>query len=201
MKVYMLLDRSGSMATLWNEALGSINGYVKGLKGRTKIFVGAFDSVEPLVVLRETTLSKWKDITSEDVMPRGGTPLNDAAGKVLDQMFDEKPKKAILVIMTDGYENASKEYTKDAIKAKIKLAKDKGYETVFLGANFDKIEDFASGYGVDKNRTMNITRSNLIDTMGQFSTATMGYFSADEDGGVKLDASFSAESKARAVKE
>lgn len=201
MKVYMLLDRSGSMATLWTEALGSINGYVAELKGHADVFLAAFDTVNSFEVLRESSSEAWKRITSEEVMPRGGTPLNDAAGKLLDKVFKDDPRKAIVVIMTDGFENASNEYNTQAIKSKINMAKERGYEVVFLGANFDKVENLAHNYGVDAKRVMNISAQNMGSTMRGFATSTQNYAQAESvhAGAAVMDWQFSDENKKAAV--
>lgn len=202
MKVYMLLDRSGSMAGLWSEALGAINGYVKELGDKeTQVFLAAFDTQSPFQVLRETNVANWTNVSSEEVTPRGMTPLNDSTGKLLDKVFKDDPRKAMIVIMTDGYENSSIEYTTYAIKAKISIAKERGYEVVFLGANFKDIENLASEYGVASNRTMNITGQNMGSTMRGFATSTQSYNMASNstEGAATMDAYFSDDTKKAAV--
>lgn len=199
MKVYMLLDRSGSMASLWKEALGSINGYVDEMKRSDTVFLAAFDSVNPFDVIRDVKISKWTPITSDEVTPRGGTPLNDAAGKLLSKLFEDDPRKAVVVIMTDGEENSSQEYTTTAIKSKLDMAKEKGYEVVFLGANFSKVESLAANYGIARNRVMNVTAHNLQNTMRGLAGSTQSY-ATEEVAGATMDAYFTEDNKANAVK-
>ncbi len=175
MRVYLLLDRSGSMSSMWNEALNSIDGYVKKLGNRTKVYMSCFDDVS-YDVLRECNASKWSKVTDKEVRPRGMTPLYDSAGKVLDRMFEDNPKKAVFVVMTDGYENASKEYSQRDIKAKLKLAEEKDWPTIFLGADFAKVSDVASGLGIATSNTMNVTPRNLVSTMACLSAKTETYF-------------------------
>ena len=79
LSVYILLDRSGSMQTLWDEALSSINLYATKLDSTTKVVLAAFDS-ESFDVLRDTTVAKWKDVSRDDAVPRSMTPLYDSAG-------------------------------------------------------------------------------------------------------------------------
>ena len=200
MKVYMLLDRSGSMASLWTEALGSINGYVAELKGDASVFLVAFDTVNPYEVLRESSIEGWRRISSEEIMPRGGTPLNDAAGKLLDKVFRDDPRKAVIVIMTDGEENSSQEYSTAAIKAKINMAKERGYEVVFLGANFDNVEKLAYNYGVASNRVMNTRGVNIYSTMKGLATVSAQYNIADTASAAtqSFDSYFTPENKAKA---
>jgi len=174
MNVYILLDRSGSMASLWDEALGSINGYITKLKPATKVHLAVFDSVSHDVV-RECKAKEWTDVTSEEIQPRGGTPLYDSCGKVMAVAESDNAKKTVLVVMTDGYENASKEHTQASIKAKVKAFEDRKWEVLFLGANFDAVESVSGSVGVMGNKTMNIARGNLASSMDMLSAYTASY--------------------------
>jgi Mg-chelatase subunit ChlD len=178
MNVYLLLDRSGSMSTLWSEAIGSINGYVSKLKKTDKVTVAAFDSVSYDVV-RDVKVKEWTDIKDTEVSPRGGTPLYDACGKLMTQAETEKAKKTVLVVMTDGYENASQEYTQAAIKAKIKAFEDKKWEVIFLGANFDAVEGIATGLGVVGSKSMSYGVGNFARGMDILATSTAAYATYD----------------------
>lgn len=174
MNVYILLDRSGSMATLWDEAIGSINGYVEKLAKKDKVHLAVFDSVSHDVI-REGAVSKWKNVSPTEVEPRGGTPLYDSCGKIMAAAETEDARKTVLVVMTDGYENASKEHTQASIKAKVKQFEDKGWEVIFLGANFDAVESVSGGLGVVGSKTMNISAGNLARGFDTLSAYTMAY--------------------------
>ena len=200
MRAYILLDRSGSMMTLWNEAIGSINAYVKGLSARTKITADLFDtgtygSADWYQRIRETTVNNWKDIGVAEYHPRGSTPLNDAAGRLLTEVLAAKDKKAVVIIMTDGFENASKEFTLAQVKELIKKVKDKGFEVIMLGADFKDVESQASNYGFAMDKTMNVSKENLAGSMRNLSTMTLAYMSG-ASASITLDAS----TKAAAVK-
>src|SRR4051812_39328646 len=86
---FILLDRSGSMAGLWSEALSSINSYVKKLaddKIDTGVTLATFDGEGGLTfdVIRDRIIpSTWKPVSDADATPRGMTPLNDATGKIV----------------------------------------------------------------------------------------------------------------------
>lgn len=200
MRAYILLDRSGSMAGLWNEAIGSINAYVKGLPAKAKVTADLFDTgtygqSDTYVRVRDTTVNNWQDINTTEYSPRGGTPLNDAAGRLLTEVLAAKDKKAVVIIMTDGYENASKEFTLPQVKELIKKVEARGFEVIFLGANFDKAEQQAVGYGVAMDKTMNISKENLKGSMRNLSQMTMAYMSGSS-ASITLDAG----TKAAAVK-
>lgn len=200
MRAYILLDRSGSMATLWHEAIASINTYVKGLPAKAKITADLFDTgtygqSDTYVRVRDTTVNNWQNIEVAEYSPRGGTPLNDAAGRLLTEVLASKDKKAVVIIMTDGFENASKEFTLAQVKELIKKVEARGFEVIFLGANFDKAEQQAVGYGVALDKTMNISKTNLENTMRSVSQMSMSYMTGSS-ASITLDAG----TKAAAVK-
>jgi len=173
MNVYILLDRSGSMQTLWSEAIGSINAYVKKLKKNDKVFLAAFDN--EYEVVRNCKVDEWKDITNEDCEPRGVTALYDSCGKIMTRANEDDARKTVLVVMTDGYENASKEYTQAAIKAKIKAFEEKKWEVIFLGANFDAVESVSGSLGVMASKSMNYGAGNFMRGMDILATSTAAY--------------------------
>lgn len=173
--VYILLDRSGSMTTMWDEALKSINLYVKKLDGPTNVVLATFDS-ESYDVLRDTKVDSWRTVSIADALPRAMTPLYDACGKLLDRMFDDDPESGVLVVMTDGYENSSKEYTKETIESRLASAKtDKGWQVVFLGANFRDITSVSTSLGIAPSQSLNITGGNMGDTMAVLASYTRAY--------------------------
>lgn len=178
MNVYILLDRSGSMSTLWKEAIGSINAYVKKLGKKDKVFLSAFDD-SSYDVLRETTVGKWTDVLETELTPRGMTPLYDSCGKILDKAQSDNAKKTIVVVMTDGFENCSKEFTQQSIKDKIKLFEDKKWEVIFLGANFDSVEAVSGQIGVSTSKTLNYAAGNMMRGMDMLATSSIAYATMD----------------------
>jgi uncharacterized protein with von Willebrand factor type A (vWA) domain len=191
MNVYILLDRSGSMGTLWNEAIGSINAYVAKLKKKDMVYLAAFD--DQYEILRECPAEVWADLTNEDAMPRGTTALYDSCGKIMTQAEEDGAKKTVLVVMTDGFENASKEYTQASIKAKVKEFEDRKWEVIFLGANFDAVDAVSGSLGVVGSKSMNIARGNIYDSMQTLSSYTTAYNAS----GASIN--FTADDKMKAV--
>lgn len=175
--VYILLDRSGSMESQWREALGSINGYVEELPAKTKVMLAVFDS-NGYDVIRSTTAKEWKPVTREDAHPRGGTPLFDSAMRMMQRIVEDRPDRAVFVVMTDGEENHSQKYRQHEVKAMADKLRQKDYEVLFLGANFDKVGDTAAAFGATPNKWMNISTSNLGDTMRGLGTMTASYTTA-----------------------
>jgi Uncharacterized protein containing a von Willebrand factor type A (vWA) domain len=193
--VYLLLDRSGSMANGWEETLGAVNGYIEKLEDDVNVYFAAFDSAGmfgsanlDLQVLRESTAKDYKKVTSNDVTPRGGTPLYDAVGKVADKMIEDDPARAVLVIMTDGEENTSREYNRDAVLGKLKILENKDWPTVYLGSDFKNVVTYAqSTFNISSSNSINTSARNRGATMDLYATKTGCYFNATAGSAASTD--------------
>lgn len=166
---FILLDRSSSMSGRWNEALASINAYVQQLvknKTKDKITVAVFDErggTDFQVIRSGIAVADWKDITNADAQPRGGTPLYDATLRIVDLAKLENAESTVILIMTDGEENAS-EASKEQAVAALDAAKAKGCEVLFLGADFDAVKQ-ARSVGVAVSKSLNMTTGNYSKGM------------------------------------
>ena len=176
LNVYLVLDQSGSMQNQWIEAIGSVNGYVEELRKSdvvgARVSLVSFDSVTPYNVVRDkVAVSDFIPITTTEIYPRGGTPLYDTVGLVLAEANKVNAEKTVIAIMTDGQENGSKEFNVLAIKAAIKQAEAKGWEVLFLGANFD-VKTYADSFGLHASKFINTsdgTRGAVFRGMAQSS--------------------------------
>lgn len=164
---FILLDRSGSMASLWDEALSSINSYVKKLaddKIDTGVTLATFDGDGGRLafdVIRDRIIpSTWRPVSSEDATPRGMTPLSDATGKIVNLAKAGNYEKVAIIIMTDGAENASRELSVQQAKALLDECRAKNWQVIFLGANFDNASQ-ASAYGNSAFATTSVAKGNL----------------------------------------
>ncbi|MEZ6030406.1 MAG: vWA domain-containing protein [Hyphomonadaceae bacterium] len=181
---YILLDRTGSMEPIWSEALSSVNAYASGLNALdggprvdADITLAVFDAQSGLQfdVLREgIDAHDWKTVTADEVSPRGMTPLYDAIGRIVSLAETNKPEKAIIVIMTDGEENSSTEMTKTSAKAALDRVRAKGWEVVFLGAEFSNFDD-AEGVGQTTSRNMAVSKDQLSDSMDRLAQKSKDY--------------------------
>lgn len=200
MKVYLLIDQSGSMARNWTETIGAVNSYIRGLSENQikglRFNVAAFDSDAGLrftELRRDVKPGDWGDITNKDAEPRGMTPLFDAIGKLAGWVSADKPKRATVAIITDGEENASREVKKSDAKAMLDKMREQGFDVVFLGADFDAFGEAAS-VGVAAGQTLNMTAGNYGAAMAELSTRTTAYASSGLSG-----ASWSAAARRRAA--
>jgi len=150
--IAMILDRSGSMSSVRQATIDGFNEFIEGQKngaGDANVTLIQFDTDNPYeVVFEDEPVKKAPKLTAHTYVPRGGTPLHDAIGRTitdlgtkLSKMVEaERPGKVFVVIMTDGLENASHEYSGPKIAEMIKHQRDKyKWEFIFLGANQDAI--------------------------------------------------------------
>jgi hypothetical protein len=184
MQAYILLDRSGSMQSLWVEALSSVNAFAKELANKTDgpsvdshVTLAVFDSQESLqfdTLRRKQPALHWENVTDKDASPRGMTPLLDAMVRIISLAEGDNPDKAVIVVMTDGQENASREVTREGVKAALDRVKAKGWEVVFLGANFDNIAD-ASSVGVGGGKQMAMSVGTMNESMSRLARKSRAY--------------------------
>jgi len=166
-EVVFILDRSGSMSGLEGDTIGGFNSMLKKQReeeGNANVTTVLFDD-EIEMLHKRVNIKEIKNITSEDYYVRGCTALLDAIGNSINFMInvqkkEERAKNVLFIITTDGYENASKEYSYEKIKKMITYEKERyNWQFLFLGANIDAIstaknfgisEEFASNYVSDE---------------------------------------------------
>jgi len=186
MQAYILLDRSGSMQSLWVEALSSVNAFAKELANKkdgpavdSHITLAVFDSQETLqfdTLRRKQAALHWENVTDKEASPRGMTPLLDAMVRLIALAEGDNPDKAVIVVMTDGQENASREVTREGVKAALDRVKAKGWEIVFLGANFDNITD-SDSVGVVRSKQMAMSAGTMNESMSRLARKSRSYAS------------------------
>ena len=144
--VCLVLDRSGSMQAIHDDALGGVNSYITSAKQDRSLYESRFSMItfssESVDTIRKNDIMETvKPISSEEYRCGGWTPLYDAIGRgigVLDEaMKDKVGGKAILVIMTDGQENASREFGHEKISALLKARQEQGWLVTFLGEGLE----------------------------------------------------------------
>ena len=164
-ELVMILDRSGSMAGLESDTIGGYNSMLKKQKetdGEVLVSTVLFDNRRD-VIFDRVPLEKVPQMTEKEYYVRGSTALLDAVGSSIHHIGnvhkyareEDRPEKTIFVITTDGFENASREYTYDRVKEMVEHQKEKyGWEFLFLGANIDAIKT-ASRFGIRADRAAN----------------------------------------------
>jgi hypothetical protein len=142
--VGIVLDRSGSMEDCRTDAIGAVNSYLRQVKDdkdvEASISLTTFDSQSIEVIRDKAPAGSCAELTPSEYQPRASTPLLDAVGHgvaLLDKR-KEAGERCILAVMTDGLENASREYTKETLKALLdRKQKEEGWLVLYLGAGHD----------------------------------------------------------------
>ena len=161
-ELVFILDRSGSMGGLESDTIGGYNSMLSKQKkektGKVSVTTVLFDDQYELLY-NQVPIEKVSPMTEEEYYVRGSTALLDAIGKTVMQVKANQDKKEIkdkvlFVIITDGMENASREYRAEQIKKLIEERKEKdNWEFLFLGANIDAI-GAAKDIGIDSSRAV-----------------------------------------------
>lgn len=150
-----IIDRSGSMGPLTDDTIGGFNTVLEDNKkeeGTADVTLVLFDH-EFLRPVDHIDIQEVAPLDRGSYVPRGMTALLDAVGmSVSDELSrqatlaeDEKPEKTIITIITDGQENASKEWGYDKVRNLLSTVQDeKKWVVSFLGANIDAAKEAAS---------------------------------------------------------
>lgn len=164
-EMVFILDRSGSMHGLEKDTIGGFNSMLakqKKEKGDAFVTTVLFDN-EYKIIHDRLKIKNVPEMTGKDYQVRGSTALVDAIGKTIRHIAnihkygrrEDVPENTIFVIITDGMENASREFTSDEVKQMVEHEKQKyGWEFIFLGANIDAVET-ARHFGIDRDRAVN----------------------------------------------
>jgi uncharacterized protein YegL len=160
-EIIFLIDRSGSMSGLESDTIGGFNGFIEKqckLEGEILLTTVLFDN--EYEVLWQGENPNDVKLTNKEYYVRGSTALLDAVGKTITAVDhrltqtrdEEKPGKVFFVITTDGYENASQEYTHEKIKELIKQKQENClWEFIFMGANLDVAKE-AESIGISEEQ-------------------------------------------------
>jgi uncharacterized protein YegL len=164
-EIAVVIDESGSMEGLTQETITGFNKFLKdqqALPGEATMSVQLFNTGFRNLCLN-TPIKDVKPLSTDTYKAAGYTALLDAVGNLIDSLGkkfaamneDERPNKVVVVILTDGEENSSREYKLDQIKSKISEQQAKyGWTFLFLGANQDAFSN-ARGMGVPIANALN----------------------------------------------
>ncbi len=164
--ISVILDRTGSMESIRDDTIGGCNAFLGEQKvesGTATLTLVQFDSQDPYEVIhRFKKIEEIPELTRETYVPRATTPLLDALGRGINDLEEslskleeaDRPSKIIMVVVTDGQENASVEFTKDQVEKMIKeKTDDSSWEFVFLSADLEAIGD-AMAYGIAGSKAL-----------------------------------------------
>lgn len=169
--ITIVLDRSGSMITIWEETISSFKDFVKtqeGTPGRCQITLTLFGHEHDIAFVAKNPSEIDVAKTLALYPPRGFTAMRDAIGKAIVETGErlarmaevDRPGNVLFVVITDGQENASKEYTQAQIAKMIKHQQEKyDWDFSVMGANIDAITT-GQQINVNPNASLNFDPTN-----------------------------------------
>jgi uncharacterized protein YegL len=181
-EIVCIVDRSGSMASIKTDAEGGFDSFIveqKKVKGTASVTLVLFDDKYE-VAYQDKDL---KNVPLLNLVPRGNTALLDAIGRTINEVGSrlastaekDRPGKVMVCIVTDGQENASKEFTKTKIKEMIDHQRSKySWEFSYLGANQDAFAE-ANQIGIVFANNFAPTGKGVRTAYAQSSSFTADY--------------------------
>jgi hypothetical protein len=182
-QIIIVLDRSGSMSSIQQATISGFNEFIRNqrtLPGEATLLAVKFDDQYEL--LYEGSLAGAPPLDETSFVPRGMTALQDAIGRTIDEAGrklaatseHQRPEKIVFMILTDGLENASKEYTHQRVAEMIQHQREKySWEFIFLGANQDAVL-VGAGLNIPRHGSMTYAASpaamaSVMDSAGQLT--------------------------------
>lgn len=159
--VNVVLDMSGSMGSVWEQTIDVFNEYINGLKVEGEpagVSLIMFDT-EYLPQYFNRPLAHVPALTKQAYVPRGATALLDAMGRCIAETaaLEHRPDRVMVVTITDGWENASQEYSRDALVKLVQAKQAEGWEFLYLSASLTAFAD-ARQVGIADGRTLTFCR-------------------------------------------
>lgn len=175
--VIFIIDKSGSMSGSEDNTISSFNEYLEREKKNkydtyisTILFNDKYEYLHDKVLINDVN-----ELTREDYQVGGCTALYDAIGNAINNVDKKKTDKVMFIIITDGYENASREYSNNKIKKMIKSHSD--WEFIFIGADIDSYS-VGDSIGIKRKNIANYKKdkcgtSILFESVSRFGDAMM----------------------------
>ncbi len=167
-----VMDRSGSMSGSEEDTIGGFNSFIQREKDKnlnTRVTTVLFDD-QYEVLYKRKPINEVDELTRNEYWVRGCTALLDAIGKTINTLDREIDNKVLFVIMTDGMENASREFSKEKIR---NLIGNHNWEFIYIGADIDSYTE-AGNIGIKRTHTANYrkTREGFQEVFLSMADAT-----------------------------
>jgi uncharacterized protein YegL len=182
--ITMILDRSGSMGSMTGQVIKSFNDFLleqKAVEGKAAISLIQFDDQYEINYVA-VDIQDAKDLNGDTYQPRGMTALLDAIGRTIVSIKErrstsEQTDDVVVVITTDGMENASEEYTRRQIREMIKECEDDlGWKFIYLAADEASFEQYGD-FGMKQGRSIKMGRGgDAYDHASKLMSAKLGLY-------------------------
>ena len=176
--ISFVLDETGSMMSIKDKTIKDFNEYLQSVKGKGEaIFTLTKFNSNKVEVVYEKKLKDVPELTKETYNPDAMTPLYDAIGKTIRALEKDTTREHLLIVLTDGLENASKEFNKDAITKLIAEKEKEGWAVIYLGVGKD-----AWGAGEKIGILMSASTHTFGRAMNIGTGATKAFMSSGRSG-------------------
>lgn len=188
-RVNFILDETGSMRVVKNPTISGFNEYVQTLQKQTENVVmtlAKFNSGKGVQIeYINKPIGDVPELTDESYIPDCTTPLYDAIGDTIRRAEEEASEgdNVLVIIQTDGEENASKEYSLNAVKSLIKEKEGKGWTFAYLGADQNAWLTGGKVLGLSRGNTMSYRSGDTRHVFGDLAKASVSYCCSAEPGG------------------
>lgn len=194
--IHVVLDETGSMNSCWDATINSFNEFIGGQKttaaGECNVSLSKFSTTgygrlghglqlgsAVRDLFTNVSVQNTPALSRSNYAPNGGTNLYDAIGSTVRRIESQLAPLAevpnvLVVIITDGEENSSTEFTQTGVRELLKAKEQEGWTFLYLGANQDAWQA-GSSLGLAKGQTMTYSTNNMDATMSTLSAATSSY--------------------------
>ncbi len=165
------------MQGIRDDAIGGFNSFLKETKGAgQKWWVWLFDTQGIDLIQDGVASSKVEKLSTSNYIPRAGTPLYDAVGAAIAKSkLVRKTKLNILMVLTDGQENSSKEWSAKAVKKELtRLAEEENWQVIFVAVGAEawgETARFDMGVVIRNKRS----KRSMRQAYGSAAAASMDY--------------------------
>ncbi len=163
----LIIDESGSMQSIAQQAISGLNETIQTIRKAQEdhpdqehfVSLVSFNSEKVKTIHDCIPASELKEVDADKYWPSYGTPLFDAMGNAINHLRRHVAEvdNVLVTIITDGYENASREYSGSAIKALVEEMKAKGWIFTYIGANQDA-KNFAKKMSINNALNFEATK-------------------------------------------
>ena len=184
----IILDESGSMGSIYEQALGGANETIQTIRAAqasaddqkqflTFVTFDSGDRESVRTVIDTKPIEQVKDLTRDDYRPNGCTPLYDAMGRSLTALEQKvtDDDQVLVTIITDGMENSSREFSGASVCEIVKRLRAKGWTFVYIGANQDAVE-VAKSMSIDNAMNFQATHEDTRRMWKEYRESTSGYY-------------------------
>lgn len=165
-ELVFVVDKSGSMYNIADDTIGNFNSVIEEQKksdAEDNVYVTTVMFNQNSVKIHERKdIKDIEKITKKEYRPSGSTALLDAVGNTITELSKNeavKENKVLFVIITDGYENSSREFKKNDIKKLIDEKTKENWQFMFLGANIDSFKE-SNSIGIKSSHTKDFNSSS-----------------------------------------